>query len=474
LVSNVTDTGGIAYTLNIKDGRQESAFALTRVQQLASDTFIHELGHNMGANHSKGQNAQPGPTNWLLGWDENTWSAGWRFLGNDNIYYCDLMTYTASQFWNDGNGATRISYFSSPLINFEGQPIGDAVDGDNARTLKTVKQQVSKYRDEETLELCAAGAGNPSNDNLWIKNITLAGLNNSSSWSTFSDFSFKRACLHKQTPYTISIDTEGTNLNMELLIWIDWNNDKDFDDTGELVFQSPAGANTSYTATITPPLSAITGNVRMRIRYNFQGVGSNSTPCGNSGFGEVEDYTISIKDAGYVYEDNCWSPIHPSGISTLADDINVINGSTALTSNTAGKDLIISSGASLSVPNTLQLDGDINNNGLLSFTSNASSTGQLDTFNGSVSGTGDVEVQRYIPAKRAFRFLSSAVTTPGSINANWQEGVNNTGIVHSTDNLNPNEHFGTHITGSQTGQNGFDATASGNNSIFGFNNTTQS
>src|SRR5690606_29972019 len=71
--------------------------------------------------------------------------------------------------------------------------------------------------------------------------------------------------------------------------------------------------------------------------------------------------------------------------------------------------------------------------------------------------------ERFIPARRAFRLLSSPVTTTSSINANWQEGVNN---PDTSTNNNPNPGYGTHITGSTTGANGFDATPSGNPSLF--------
>jgi hypothetical protein len=64
---------------------------------------------------------------------------------------------------------------------------------------------------------------------------------------------------------------------------------------------------------------------------------------------------------------------------------------------------------------------------------------------------GKVTVERYIGAgKSSFRFLSSGVTTENFISNNWQ--------------------LNTHITGSTNGANGFDATASGNPSLYTHNN----
>lgn len=131
--------------------------------------------------------------------------------------------------------------------------------------------------------------------------------------------------------------------------------------------------------------------------------------------------------------------------------------------------MTIQTGASLTLQplTSLKVNGNITNNGQILFKSDATGSGQFDAFAGTISGSGNVVIERYIPARRAFRFLSSAITSSGSINANWQEGA-----TSNTDN--PNAGFGTHITGSTTGASGFDATPSGNPSLFTFDNATQS
>jgi hypothetical protein len=91
----------------------------------------------------------------------------------------------------------------------------------------------------------------------------------------------------------------------------------------------------------------------------------------------------------------------------------------------------------------------------------------------SSGGTIDnIVVERFIPAKRAYRLLSSPVTSSTSIRYNWQEDQNNTSQLYSN-NSNTKLGFGTHISGSTTGANGFDATQSGNASLFTFDNTAQ-
>jgi hypothetical protein len=147
LLAYVSDTGGISWLLNDSYGRPKFGFSLTRVQQAAttSYTFVHELGHNMGLHHHAQQNVQPGPTDWD-NWEENTWSAGWRWTGLNESRYCSVMTYTAGRYYEDGNYHARVAHFSNPEILHQGVPTGDEDLGDNARTLRGIRGVIASYR----------------------------------------------------------------------------------------------------------------------------------------------------------------------------------------------------------------------------------------------------------------------------------------------------------------------------------------
>lgn len=145
LYSLAHDTGGFGWLLNIIGGLPIYGFSLSRVQQASwTYTHVHEMGHNMGCHHHKGQNVQPGPTEWW-DWPENTWSAGWRWAGGDSNYYCSLMTYESGQYFSDGIDHTAVAHFSNPNVLHQGQPTGHAQDGDNARTLREIKHVVAAY-----------------------------------------------------------------------------------------------------------------------------------------------------------------------------------------------------------------------------------------------------------------------------------------------------------------------------------------
>ncbi len=118
---------------------------------------------------------------------------------------------------------------------------------------------------------------------------------------------------------------------------------------------------------------------------------------------------------------------------------------------------------------------DFTTGGFLTLASTSTGSARMsDITNASVNSgnsiSGDVTVEKYFPAKRAFRFLTSPVNTSGSIRSNWMENTNNENI---SINNNPVPGYGTHISGLGGNANGFDATISNSPSLFAFNNQTQ-
>jgi len=94
---------------------------------------------------------------------------------------------------------------------------------------------------------------------------------------------------------------------------------------------------------------------------------------------------------------------------------------------------------------------DVATGASLTFESDASGSAQLaDATGATITGNGNVTAERFIPAKRAFRLLSSAVGGESIANT-WQQD--------------------THITGTGGATNDFDATGTNNPSMFTFDNT---
>jgi len=87
--------------------------------------------------------------------------------------------------------------------------------------------------------------------------------------------------------FTLFGGTAGVN------IWVDWNNDLDFNDAGEFAVSS-AGfiAAGTYNSVINVPLTQAIGSYRVRIRTDWNS--GNPTACGNIAQGETEDYTLNV------------------------------------------------------------------------------------------------------------------------------------------------------------------------------------
>jgi uncharacterized repeat protein (TIGR01451 family) len=76
-------------------------------------------------------------------------------------------------------------------------------------------------------------------------------------------------------------------------IWIDFNQDSDFDDAGEEVFSGSSDA--AISSLINIPTEVSLGQTQMRVSMQW---GGTPDPCSTFTYGEVEDYTVDIKEAG--------------------------------------------------------------------------------------------------------------------------------------------------------------------------------
>ena len=141
-------------------------------------------------------------------------------------------------------------------------------------------------------------AGCPEAGFEYISSVSLGSINQVSGKGIngYQDFTSQQTTIQKGIYTNAIINTANSNAGNQLLIWIDWNQDGDFEDAGENVYTSSSYPFISPHTTLgfTAPINALTGNTRMRIRLHESGFGSNATPCGNSDFGEVEDYTIHV------------------------------------------------------------------------------------------------------------------------------------------------------------------------------------
>lgn len=98
--------------------------------------------------------------------------------------------------------------------------------------------------------------------------------------------------LNTDEEYEISV-TLG-NLRPEGIygVWIDWNQDMDFEDENEFI-ELPDFEDNTATGTIAPPENALEGSTRLRVRVTNSDF-NELEPCGEHEFGETEDYTVYV------------------------------------------------------------------------------------------------------------------------------------------------------------------------------------
>jgi PKD repeat protein len=135
----------------------------------------------------------------------------------------------------------------------------------------------------------------------YINNVNLNTINNTSTCSTggYANYTTTTTTLAKGVSYNLTVipgtpgQANSAYNDDEIAAWIDFNNNNSFNDPGEQVGYVLVATGWSNVFNFTVPTSATLGNVRMRVRISYSPDGA-IAPCGQSTYGEVEDYTINI------------------------------------------------------------------------------------------------------------------------------------------------------------------------------------
>jgi PKD repeat protein len=152
----------------------------------------------------------------------------------------------------------------------------------------------------------------------------------------------------------------------DLGIWIDWNQDGDFDDAGENAVCTVGLSYLTETYSFTVPVNALLGSTTMRIRLKYYDADCGD-PCGATSYGEVEDYKVNILPGlnNWIgnttdwYTSSNWSDNNvPTSSYNVVIPIAPSGGNFPIvpTGNTANcNDLIIHDGATITVDGTLNV-----------------------------------------------------------------------------------------------------------------------
>lgn len=137
---------------------------------------------------------------------------------------------------------------------------------------------------------CEATAGGDE----YISNVTIGDIINNSASGNYQDFTYLSTDVTIGENYPIQISLDTIYSSDKGAVWVDWNQDEDFEDQDETVIDNWSGIG-PYEGIITIPSHALTGETRMRVRLNYSSI---PQYCGTTNWGEVEDYTLNVQSSG--------------------------------------------------------------------------------------------------------------------------------------------------------------------------------
>ncbi len=142
----------------------------------------------------------------------------------------------------------------------------------------------------EVSEFCTTAG---TDNSVWIEGVTFHEMTNTSASNEgYADFAETVTTMNIGDGLVLLDLTAGGNTTEEVLywrVWLDKNNDGDFFDAGEVLFEQST-ENTHLQANVELGQETVS-NARLRIavaRHAFP------APCGNPYVGEVEDYTVTL------------------------------------------------------------------------------------------------------------------------------------------------------------------------------------
>jgi PKD repeat protein len=249
--------------------------------------IITDLGSNLPANAIGGGSPTQPPVANFSG------SPTTVQLGN-SVQFTDLSTNNPTSWsWSFEGGTPSSSTAQNPSVTYNTAGTYNVTltatnsagsDGETKIDYITVQSGGVTY--------CTSSGNNQNYE--YIAGVQVANLNNSSGASAYSNFTGMTADLTAGGNAGVSLTPGfvGSSYTEWWKIWIDYNIDGDFEDSGEEVF-SGSGSSTVSGSFNVP--SGASGETRMRVSMSY----STYPPyCGTFTYGEVEDYTVDISGGG--------------------------------------------------------------------------------------------------------------------------------------------------------------------------------
>lgn len=169
---------------------------------------------------------------------------------------------------------------------------------DAAGNVSAASNTVNVTTTAATVTYCTS-QGNSAADER-IGKVVLGTINNTSTGTTgYENYTAISTNATRGTAYTITITPSWTSsvYSEGYAVFIDYNQDGDFADSGETVWTKATSTTTPVSGTFTIPATATLGTTRLRVSMKYNGI---PTSCESFSYGQVEDYSINITASGAI------------------------------------------------------------------------------------------------------------------------------------------------------------------------------
>lgn len=219
---------------------------------------------------------------------DTTTNLSWT-ASTDNVSVAGYDVYQDGNLIGTASGTTYTATGLTALTSYDFYVVAK----DNAGNTSGNSNTVTVVTLDVQITYCDSASTNINDE--FIGRVQLNTIDNSSGGQFYTDFTGISTTLDKTSQYTITVTPTwtGTIYSEGYSVWIDYNQDGDFTDSGEQVWTQAPTTNTPVSGNFTVPASAINGATRMRVSLKYNGI---PTPCETFTYGEVEDYTVVIQD----------------------------------------------------------------------------------------------------------------------------------------------------------------------------------
>jgi hypothetical protein len=224
---------------------------------------------------------------------------------NDTTYTDTLPDYgihkykvtAAYSVGGESGGARRALQWGDAQIHVSPLSVSERLTPDGISTkfieLENIGQldlsySIPKFNYDSTWsDYCYGGGGGHE----YISRVVVGDIDNVSGDSSYADYTNLLVEMQVGKSYPITVHNGNPQEYDRATCFIDWNGNNEFDE--EVLVLSGSFTDGPYSGEILPPAYAKPGLTRMRVRLSY---GGGFEPCGYESFGEVEDYSIDVKN----------------------------------------------------------------------------------------------------------------------------------------------------------------------------------